>query len=280
MTRNLLLAMLLAGAVGVHAAEIPHPGTADPRITWVNYNPAQVYRIVGAFRSATQVLFGADEEIAHVALGDTISWEVAPAGNILFIKPRERAGPTNLIVTTRRQGEVRNYQFELQARAGGISARTPNTFFQVRFRYPEEEARIAARDQAQKLAALEKGVVRLALDHGVITGPRNMAYTVQGASALQPSEISDNGQFTVMRFPNRQEIPAIFVVAPDGSESLVPFDVRDDFVVIHQIAKQFRLRRGKIVLCIYNDGPRTYGVDHHTDTASPEVDRIMKQEPR
>ncbi|RVT90296.1 P-type conjugative transfer protein VirB9 [Sphingomonas crocodyli] len=280
MIRPFVIALLIAASTPVFSAETPHPGTADPRITWVNYNPAQVYRVVGTFRSATQVLFGPGEEIAHVALGDTISWEVAPAGNILFIKPRERAGPTNLIVTTRREGEVRNYQFELVARSGGISVATPNTFFQIGFRYPQDEARRAALVQAQKLVALERGAIRLALDHGAVTGPRNMAYTVQGASALQPSEVSDNGQFTVLRFPNRQELPAIFVVAPDGSESLVPYDVRDDFVVIHQIAREFRLRRGRIVLCIYNEGPATYGIDHHTATASPDVDRSLKQEPR
>jgi type IV secretion system protein VirB9 len=282
MKRPLLFACLILAATPVMARETPHPGNADPRIKWVNYDPAQVYRIVGVFRSATQVVFAADEEIAHVALGDTISWEVAPVGNIIFIKPRERAGPTNLIVSTTKGGVTRNYQFELIARTGAISVKTPDTFFQVRFHYPADEALQAAQaavaQKAKALAVLEAGAVKLALDHGVVEGPRNMKYQVEGASELQPSEISDNGQFTVLRFPNRREIPAIFVVQPDGSESLVPFDVRDDFVVVHQIAKQFRLRRGKLVLCIYNQGDPTYGVDHKTDTASPDVDRTMKQE--
>ena len=282
MKRPLLFACLMLAATPAMARETPHPGNADPRIKWVNYDPAQVYRIVGVFRSATQVVFAPDEEIAHVALGDTISWEVAPVGNIIFIKPRERAGPTNLIVSTTKGGVTRNYQFELIARTGAISVKTPDTFFQVRFHYPADEALQAAQaalaQKAQALAVLEAGAVKLALDHGVVEGPRNMKYQVEGASELQPSEISDNGQFTVLRFPNRREIPAIFVVQPDGSESLVPFDVRDDFVVVHQIAKQLRLRRGKLVLCIYNQGDPTYGVDHKTDTASPDVDRTMKQE--
>jgi type IV secretion system protein VirB9 len=282
MKRPLLFACLILAATPAMARETPHPGNADPRIKWVNYDPAQVYRIVGVFRSATQVVFAPDEEIAHVALGDTISWEVAPVGNIIFIKPRERAGPTNLIVSTTKGGVTRNYQFELIARTGAISVKTPDTFFQVRFHYPADEALQAAQaalaQKAQALAVLEAGAVKLALDHGVVEGPRNMKYQVQGASELQPSEISDNGQFTVLRFPNRREIPAIFVVQPDGSESLVPFDVRDDFVVVHQIATQLRLRRGKLVLCIYNQGDPTYGVDHKTDTASPDVDRTMKQE--
>ena len=214
MKRPLLFACLILAATPAIARETPHPGNADPRIKSVNYDPAQVYRIVGVFRSATQVVFAADEEIAHVALGDTISWEVAPVGNIIFIKPRERAGPTNLIVSTTKGGVTRNYQFELIARTGAISVKTPDTFFQVRFHYPADEALQAAQaalaQKAKALAVLEAGAVKLALDHGVVEGPRNMKYQVQGASELQPSEISDNGQFTVLRFPNRREIPAIF----------------------------------------------------------------------
>src|SRR3546814_16999464 len=71
-----------------------------------------VYRIGGTFRTATQIVLSEDETIQHVALGDTVSWEVAVAGHILFLKPRERAGPTNLIVTTSRGGTLRSYRSE------------------------------------------------------------------------------------------------------------------------------------------------------------------------
>src|SRR3546814_19081048 len=87
--------------------------------------------IVGVFRSATQIVFSAGERVEHVALGDTVSWEVAPAENSLFIKPRELAGSTNLIVMTRSGAGVRTYTFELTARRGGIGARSADTFFKV-----------------------------------------------------------------------------------------------------------------------------------------------------
>jgi type IV secretory pathway VirB9-like protein len=29
---------------------------------------------------------------SHKPLGDTISWQIAPVGNVVFLKPRERAG--------------------------------------------------------------------------------------------------------------------------------------------------------------------------------------------
>jgi type IV secretion system protein VirB9 len=125
------------------AGETPHPTTQDSRIREVIYSDAQVFRIVGVFRSATQIVFSAGERVEHVALGDTISWEVAPAENSLFIKPRELAGSTNLIVLTRSAAGVRTYTFELTARRGSIGARSVDTFFKVAFRYPREEAAAA-----------------------------------------------------------------------------------------------------------------------------------------
>lgn len=278
-----LAAMCLLGAQPALAEDTPRGGPADPRVKFVDYQETQVYRIVGTFRTATQIVLGDGETIEHVALGDTVSWEVAVAGHILFLKPRERAGPTNLIVTTNHGGELRNYAFELTTRRGAISSASSDAFFQVRFRYPRDEAERAARMQAaqeaQRVAAMQASAVRGALDHGVIEGPRNLNYKVQGSSALQPSEISDNGKFTVLRFPGNHEIPAIYMVRPDGSETLVPFDVRDEFVVVHLVATRLRLRRNREVLCIYNQAPTPYGVDAGTNTASSHVDRTV-QDPK
>jgi type IV secretion system protein VirB9 len=259
-----------------NAAATPRAGMADSRVRWVNYNPEQVYRLNGVYHAVSQVLFGAGESIVNVALGNSVGWEVAPTENILFIKPRVDAGPTNLIVTTKSGSEVRNYQFELTVRKGHAGVGS-NAMFQVRFRYPEQE-RVLAAAQAQRsaifaAALVEAHAVKLALDGAVMQGKRNLRYVVAGSSELAPSEVTDNGLFTVMRFPRNQAIPAIYTVLPDGSESLVPLDVRDDFVVIHKIARQFRLRRGKTVACIWNNAVDTYGRDTSSGTASPDVTR-------
>jgi type IV secretion system protein VirB9 len=270
------VAALLASAPAV-AGETPHPTDQDSRIREVIYSDKQVFRVVGVFRSATQIVFSEGERVEHVALGDTVSWEVAPAENSLFIKPRELAGSTNLIVLTRGAAGIRTYTFELIARKGQIGARTADTFFKVAFRYPREEAAAIQASATQaaytQSLALQSGAIRSALDFAVLEGKRNLHYSVQGSSAIQPSEITDNGQFTALRFPNARELPAIFALNPDGSESIVPFDVRDEFVVIHGVFAQLRLRRGKEVLCIFNEAPDYYGRDPKTGTASSVVER-------
>ena len=274
-----LAAALLATALPglANAENTPRPVATDRRVREVNYSDHNVIAIRSAFRTATQIEFAPGEVIKFVAMGDTVSWEVAPADNSLFIKPRERAGSTNLLVVTDYGGQKRNYTFALSAAA---NSRSSDTYFKVRVRYPEQEA-AAAREAAQRqqlaeALAQQNGAIKAALDLGVLDGPRNLNYTVQGSSEIQPSEVTDNGQFTVLRFPNQREIPAIFTVNPDGSEATASFDVRDEFVVIHGVFRQLRLRRGKVVLCIYNENPSFYGRDPKTDTASEVVERTTE----
>jgi type IV secretion system protein VirB9 len=93
MNRFALLMTLVLGSAG---PVLVAPGQRDARVRTVTYDPADVVRLNGGIRASTQVVFADDEEIAHVAIGDAIAWEVAPAGSILFFKPREKHPATNL----------------------------------------------------------------------------------------------------------------------------------------------------------------------------------------
>jgi type IV secretion system protein VirB9 len=265
----------IAAATPAEAVEAPRAGRADARMRWIDYDPLQVYRVVGAFRTATQIVFGPEETIRHVAVGDTVSWDVAAEKNILFIKPKERQASTNLIVTTERGQETRNYTFELVT-AG--AHRRGVAYYQLRFRYPQDERARATAALSAAEQAIQQKIAALKLEHGVVEGARNYSYSVQGASDLQPSEVSDNGRFTVMRFPANQAIPAIYAVSGAGTESLVPFDVRGELVVVHSVERTLRLRRGRQVLCIYNEAYQPYGVNLGTNTASADIDRVDKGE--
>lgn len=268
MRRPLSLLTLIAGLA--LASPVAAQAPLDPRIRELTYDPAAVYRIAGAFRTATQIVFSPEETIRHAAIGDSVAWEVAAEGSVLFLKPRERHQATNLLVVTERGGAVRHYAFELLAREPGDRTAIA---YQVRFRYPADEQAQAARALAVQAEAVEQRLIGLELDHGVVEGTRNLAWSAQGDATLQPSEVSDNGRFTVLRFPGVQALPALFEVAEDGSERLVPYDVRGEFVVIHGVTRGLRLRRGQSVLCLFNDAFDARGVGLGTGTASPAVDR-------
>jgi type IV secretion system protein VirB9 len=282
MSRRLagLAAILLAIGPAALAAEAPQAGPSDPRIKVVDYDPWAVVHVTGVFRTATQILLGDDETILHVAVGDATGWDVAAEKNILFVKPKAPRAPTNLLVTTSRAGGTRHYSFELSTRGGASSRATTDTVFGLRFRYPADEKAQAAAVVTAAAAALEERVLQLKLDRAVVEGRRNHNYAVQGASSLQPSEVSDNGRFTVLRFPANQQVPALYQVEANGTESLVPFDVRGEFVVVHAVARQLRLRRGREVLCIWNEAFEPYGANPATGTAAGDVTRTDKGGPR
>lgn len=258
------------GAVLSFGAPAVAQDALDARIREVIYEPGEVYRISGAFRTATQIIFSPAETIRHVAIGDSVAWEIAAEGSVLFLKPRERHQATNLLVVTDRGGQTRHYAFELLAR--NPTDRAPIAY-QIRFRYPADDQARAAATLTEAAVVAEARLLGLELQQGAVEGPRNLAYSVAGDTALQPSEVTDNGRFTVLRFPSAQSIPALFEVGEDGSERLIPYDVRGEFVVIHGISRALRLRRGRAVLCIFNDAYDGRGVATGTGTASPVVDR-------
>jgi type IV secretion system protein VirB9 len=274
--RALLLSGVILGlaATGPSLAKTsPRPGPLDPRVTFVNYDANQVYSISGSFRHALQLQFSPNEVVTQAALGDTVSWEIVPVGNILFLKPREKGRRTNLIVLTSYLGTTRSYQFEL-----GINAGPP--VYEVKFRYPAEEARRAAElallAQQGRAEAVESKVLTSALDHAVIEGSRNLDYWLQGSSEIQPTEVSDNGEFTVLRYPGHADIPSIFSINGDRTESIVPYDVREEYVVLHGVWRELRLRKGGLVLCIANHGALRNDRDARTGTASPVVERQVR----
>ena len=97
MKRFALLMTLALGFAGpVLALQQPAPGQRDARVRTVTYDPANVVRLNGVIRASTQIVFADDEEIAHVAIGDAIAWEVAPAGSILFLNAGQQSAGSQL----------------------------------------------------------------------------------------------------------------------------------------------------------------------------------------
>jgi len=274
-----IFALLLAGMTSsALALEIPRGASQDSRVRFVDYQPYNITRIIGSLRSSVQVEFAADEEIAHVALGNSVAWEVAPAGNILFLKPRENQPVTNIsVVTTRRDGSTRSYQMELTVRDGKVEV-GHNTYFYVKYRYPADEAeRRRQAAAARAIAAQGKEADNMLAIHEAY-GPRNWRYSAQGSQALEPHSVYDNGKVTTFAFVGNQEMPAIYIENSDGSESLVPKSVDGNLALVHAIGRKFTLRRGRDVLCVFNEAYDRAGINPDTNTTSPSVERVISND--
>ncbi|MBZ7925760.1 P-type conjugative transfer protein VirB9 [Ensifer adhaerens] len=267
---------LTAAANMALALEIPRGASQDNRVRFVDYQPYNITRIIGSLRSSVQVEFAADEEIAHVALGNSVAWEVAPAGNILFLKPRENQPVTNLsAVTTRRDGSTRSYQMELTVRDGAVEV-GKGAYFYVKYRYPADEVERRRQAVAARASAARAQQVDNVLAMHEAYGPRNWRYSAQGSQAVEPQSVYDNGKVTTFSFVGNQEMPAIYIENSDGSESLVPNSVDGNLVVVHAISRKFILRRGQDVLCVFNEAYDRVGINPDTNTTSPSVERVVR----
>lgn len=274
-----VLTLLIAAPAS--AVQTPASEGRDPRVRYVVYDPANVVRIVGNFRTSIEVSFADDESVYRGAIGDATEWELVPTDNIIFLKPRETTGNTNLqIVTTRPDGRKRSYQFELIAPKSTDMIEADGVYA-VRFLYPDDEAakeRALAAEKAEedrRAAAAREIEAKLGATPTAETA-RNVKYSAQGFEALEPTEVFDDGRSTYLRFPGAREVPAVFIVTPDGTEAAVDRDVRGDVIVVHAIAQELRLRRGSKVLSVYNEGWDPSGSVTTTGTVRPDVSRVLK----
>ncbi len=226
---------LLAASPAAPATSTLHVSYADARIRTLMYDPDQIVRLNAVFGYQMMIRFAPDERIENVAIGEGQSWQVTPnhEASLLFIKPVDHAARTNMTVITDR----RSYLFELDASAAK-DARAET--YVVRFLYPPEPVVAQAAPPAPPPPPER----------------RNGAYTYTGSRALLPSVVFDDGRFTYFRWPEATATPALFLISPDGSESLVNYSYRDGFQVVEQTAQSFRLRDGKEVTTVINEGWR------------------------
>jgi type IV secretion system protein VirB9 len=68
-----------------------------------------------------------------------------------------------------------------------------------------------------------------------------------------PALLFDDGQFTYFKFAPMSTPPVIFAVDPDRRESLLPPRIAGEYVVVSGVGRQFALRRGTALTCIFNE---------------------------
>ncbi|HMC91032.1 MAG TPA: TrbG/VirB9 family P-type conjugative transfer protein [Allosphingosinicella sp.] len=219
--RNLLL--FLAGALlaaGPVAAQVkPKPGAGDPRIQFVDFAPDQVVQLQGAAGYQVTVELSSDEQVENVAVGDSNAWQVTAnrRGDHLFVKAIAGGVATNMTVVT----SVRLYNFELVPATG-----SGDMAYTVRFRYPNAAG--ASSDDAPSAAGEGR-------------------YRLGGDKALRPSEISDDGRHTYVRWPRDRALPAVYAMSDTGQEMLVNGMMRDDVFVIDSVSQKLVFRIDKAV---------------------------------
>lgn len=253
------LATAFAGAQPLRTALRP-----DPRIRVVPYRTDAVYRIRGYVGYQIDITFAPGERFVGLGVGDSNGVTFAADSNHLFLKPRAARVATNLTVLT----NCRTYLFDYEAETEPPDPSGADVIYALRFEYPAVPLGVVAR----KRRRVERN---LAAAQGTRT--RNYDYWYCGDPSLKPTAAWDDGIQTTLVFGAHAELPAIFALNDDGSESLVNFSVRAGRIVLQRIARRLIVRRGTLAGCIVDRAFVGGGKRLASGTIAPNVERLTRR---
>jgi type IV secretion system protein VirB9 len=270
----------------------------DPRLKNVIYDPQAVVAVPVKRGIVTLVVLDADETILEVATGlgsdcnkPEASWCVAaqPGGRTLFVKPKSQAtGSNNLAVVSNLRthalrfdllpdGDTRApvYRLNIQAPAPRSAPSNPGmaATAQLNLQSLPPLPPLPAPPTAEELLAqrLDTAPHVLNSQYSLAEGP--------GSADILPSLVFDDGRFTYLRFANNREVPAIFHVLGDGSETLVNARMQDDLLVVDRVSRHLVLRAGSAVVGLWNEAFNLDGVPPSEGTTVAGVRRVLKPDP-
>lgn len=277
---------LVAAAVAAQAQP------ADPRLRELQYDPRAVVTVPVKRGVVTHVVLDADEAITEVGAGlggdcskADAAWCVAAqaGGRHIFVKPKSAAdAPNNLAVVTDRRTHA--FRFVVLP---DTDARQPVYRLVVKAAQPRPTP--APPPAPAKATLLEVQPVvpqpspedliaeRLKATAQVL----NTEYSIAEGEASQdivPALIFDDGRFTYLRFPGNREVPAVFHVLPDGSETLVNARMEDDLLVVDRVSRLLMLRAGQAVVGVWNEAFDLDGLPPAGGTTVPGVQRLLRAE--
>jgi type IV secretion system protein VirB9 len=251
------------------------PITTDSRIRTLVYNPNEVYELKFYYNYQSFIEFAEDEEIETISIGESFAWRLTPSGKRLFIRPLAVAAHTNVTIISNK----RTYHFDIRSDEYTGKA-DEDLVYTVRFFYPQigqslpMPPQLALPNVAVKIPVPAPVVAPLPVDLPANNNPRirideplpgviernpegnelNFNYSFAGsAENIMPTKVFDNGIETSFQFSNDNlVIPTISSVDSSGKETQTTYNIRDKYVVVPMVAKQFTLRIGNDLLCIYN----------------------------
>lgn len=288
--KRTVLTLLVTCALSSGLFAQANPKTGDPRLRDVVYDPAAVVTVPVKRGMVTLVVLAQDEVITEVAAGqggdcskvDAV-WCVAaqPGGRNLFVKAKSgAAAPNNLAVVTDR----RTHALRFVVLADGDRQQPVYRLTVKAPAQPKPASGLSAKDLAA-LAALPplpsqptpQQVVadRLQARSSVMNSQYSLAEGA-GSQDIVPTLIYDDGRSTYLRFPGNREVPAVFHVLGDGSETLVNARMEDDLLVVDRVSRQLMLRAGNAVVGIWNEAFDLDGTPAEGATTVPGVQRVLK----
>ncbi|MCW5660115.1 MAG: TrbG/VirB9 family P-type conjugative transfer protein [Burkholderiaceae bacterium] len=287
--RLIALAIASIPAFGIASPPTESNGP-DPRLREVIYDPRAVVTVPVKRGVVSLIVLDPDETITEVAAGlggdctkPEAAWCIAAqsGGRNLFVKAKSSAGaPNNLAVATDRRthafrfvvlpdGDARQPVYRLVVRAPApppavlkptVRAEPPTAAMPAVPPPPPPQEIVAQRLQAKPQV--------LNTDYSIAEG--------DASQDIVPTMVYDDGRFTYFRFPGNREVPAVFHVLGDGSETLVNARMEDDLLVVDRVSRRLMLRSGSAAVGVWNEAFDLDGVPPAGGTTVTGVQRLLK----
>ncbi|EHS0784535.1 TrbG/VirB9 family P-type conjugative transfer protein [Salmonella enterica] len=236
---RLIMAAICCASGTATAAVVPYSSPHDARIQYVHYSPDNVVILRTKVGQSTLIQFADGENVltdeGAIGFGDSAAWNLNTndAGNSIFIKPKVEFPDTNFQVITNK----RTYVFSLVT-----AKRDSDVTWFLNFIYPAPPK------------SPFNGKAATVTRNPCAGHTLNTQYEKWGDNNLAPARIWDNGRFTCIKFSSSTDgLPIVNIKLGDGTEAQTNFHFVDDVMVIHEVAREFRLRLGKQVMGISTD---------------------------
>lgn len=280
------------------------PPAVDPRLREVAYDPNSVVAVPVKRGVVTLVVLGPDEAITEIGSGlsadcakPEAAWCVAaqPGGRTVFVKPKSTASAANnlAIVTDRRvhnlrldvlaDNDPRPAVYRLIVRAPAPPGLTPRAGASQPLSAPLSVLPLLLPSvlpvPAMTIAPTPQDIVaeRMQAEPQVVNAQYSLAEG-KDSQDIVPTLVFDDGRFTYLRFPGNREVPAVFHVLGDGTETLVNTRMQDDLLVVDRMSRRLMLRAGAAVIGLWNEAFDLEGVPPGEGTTVPGVQRLLKAE--
>ncbi|MBK6854641.1 MAG: TrbG/VirB9 family P-type conjugative transfer protein [Burkholderiales bacterium] len=276
----------------------------DPRLQEVDYDPKAVVTVPVHRGTVSLIVLGEDEHITEVASGlggdctkADAPWCIAaqPGGRHLFVKAKKAAtAPNNVAVVT----DKRSHALRFVVLADGDprlgihrlvvkAPQPPVAVRRVTVAANASAARAGGADPGSADAAeLAPPLPALPSAHDLVAERLQAAPTVlnsayslaegRDSADIVPSLVFDDGRFTYLRFAGNAELPAVFHVQGDGSETLVNTRMEGELMVVDRVSRRLVLRAGQAVVGLWNEAFDLEGRPQGSGATVPGVQRVLR----
>lgn len=240
--------MRVVAALLLALVALPQDAQAqDPRLVEMFYDEDRVVRVEGRTNVQAMIVFGEDEVIENIGIGDSNSWQVTPSKSAsrVFVKPLSEIAATNMTVVTNK----RTYLFDLVA-----NPRNP-PIYMLRFTYPDEPEPEAIDEGPAGRAT--PGELAAASDPYAVVDPAtlNTQWSRRGTATLMPERVYNDAEATFLVWDPDRAIPAILLRNDAGDEGPANYTLRGETIVVEGVPALIVLRSGADLAELFYAGP-------------------------